>query len=80
MKKLSIFAMTLVLGFGTARFGQAQIEGLTKDKVPPPANKLYEDNLRLPDDAGKLFLPDDAYLVGRCPQARRLMPASMAWR
>jgi len=56
MRKLSIFAMTLVLGFGTARFGQAQIEGLTKDKVPPPANKLYEDNLRLPDDAGKLFL------------------------
>ena len=62
MKKLSIFAMTLVLGFGTACFGQAQLEGLTKDKVPPPANKLYEDNLRLPDDAGKLFLPDDAYL------------------
>jgi hypothetical protein len=62
MKKLSIFAMTLVLGFGTACFGQAQMEGLTKDKVPPPANKLYEDNLRLPDDAGKLFLPDDVYL------------------
>jgi len=43
-------------------FGQAQTEGLTKDTSPPPLNKLYENDLRLPDDAAKLFLPDDAYL------------------
>ena len=30
--------------------------------MPPPASKLYEDNLGLPDDANKLFLPDEAYL------------------
>src|SRR5229473_5839104 len=62
MKKNSVVAMTLVLCFGTACFGQEQLQGLTRDKSPPPANKLYEDNLRLPDDANKLYLPDDAYL------------------
>jgi len=39
---------------------KTQVEGLTRDTSPPPANKLYEDNLRLPDDAGKLFLPDES--------------------
>ena len=43
-------------------FAQAQTGGLTRDTSPPPANKLYENDLRLPDDAAKLFLPDDAYL------------------
>jgi hypothetical protein len=62
MKKLSVVAMALTLGLGTVCFGQEHPEGLTQDKSPPPANKLYEDNLRLPDDAGKLFLPDEAYL------------------
>ena len=62
MKRLSVVAVALTLGLASACFGQAQSEGLTRDKSPPPANKLYEDNLRLPDDASKLFLPDDAYL------------------
>ena len=62
MKKFSVVAMILTLCFGTPCFGQEQLEGLTKDKSSPPANKLYEDNLHLPDDANKLFLPDDAYL------------------
>jgi hypothetical protein len=62
MKRLCVFAMAFALGFGAPCLGQAQQGGLTKDKSPPPSNKLYEDNLRLPDDADKLFLPDDAYL------------------
>src|ERR1700676_4774618 len=62
MKKFSVVAMILTLSCGTLGFGQEQLEGLTKDKSSPPANKLYEDNLHLPDDANKLFLPDDAYL------------------
>ena len=62
MRKSFIVAITLTLGFATPCSGQVHIEGLTKDKSPPPPNKLYEDNLRLPDDADKLFLPDDAYL------------------
>jgi hypothetical protein len=62
MKKLFIVAAFSTLGLGTPWFGQARSEGLTRDTSPPPANKLYEDNLRLPDDAGKLFLPDEAYL------------------
>ena len=51
MRKSFIVAITLTLGFATPCSGQPQIEGLTKDKSPPPPNKLYEDNLRLPDDA-----------------------------
>src|SRR5260221_9934806 len=62
MKKFSVVAMILTVSFGTPCFGQEQLEGLTKDKSSPPGNKLYEDNLHLPDDANKLFLPDDAYL------------------
>jgi hypothetical protein len=62
MKRLFIVATFSTLGLGAPCFGQAQSEGLTRDTSPPPANKLYEDNLRLPDDAGKLFLPDEAYL------------------
>jgi hypothetical protein len=66
MKNFSVAAMTLVLALAAClcrpSFGQTQSEGLTKDKSPPPATKLYENDLRLPDDAGKLFLPDDAYL------------------
>ncbi len=62
LKKLSVVAVALMLGLGARCFAQAQLEGLTRDKSPPPANKLYENNLRLPDDAGRLFLPDDTYL------------------
>jgi len=62
MKKLSVVALILSFGFAAPCLGQEQREGLTKDKSPPPANKLYEDSLGLPDDASKLFLPDDAYL------------------
>jgi peptidase M28-like protein len=62
MKKLFVFAAALAVGFGTPCVGQEHAAGLTKDKSPPPANKLYEDNLGLPDDADKLFLPDEAYL------------------
>jgi len=61
MKKFVIAAMLLVGAAGPC-FAQAQTEGLTKDTSPPPVKKLYEDDLRLPDDAAKLFLPDDAYL------------------
>jgi hypothetical protein len=62
MRRLLIVVTFSTLGLGAPCFGQAQSEGLTRDASPPPANKLYEDNLRLPDDAGKLFLPDEAYL------------------
>ena len=62
MKKMSVVVMTLALGLGSSCLAQQQSEGLTQDKSPPPANKLYEDTLVLPDDANKLFLPDDAYL------------------
>jgi hypothetical protein len=61
-KKFSGAAMILTLGLCAPCLAQDQSEGLTRDKSPPPADKLYEDNLRLPDDADKLFLPDDAYL------------------
>jgi peptidase M28-like protein len=54
-------AATLAL-FATPSFAQMQTKGLTKDKSAPPVKKLYEDDLRLPDDAAKLVLPDDAYL------------------
>src|SRR5580704_563236 len=61
MKKL-VMAATLAVGLGTPCAAQESVAGLTKDKSLPPANKLYEDNLGLPDDANKLFLPNDAYL------------------
>ena len=57
-----VVAAVLWCGAAMPCFGQAQSQGLTEDKSPPPVNKLYEDNLRLPDDSAKLFLPDDAYL------------------
>ena len=64
MKKC--FAAMLVFGLAAACFVQtpstAQTEGLTRDTSPPPPNKIYENDLRLPDDAGKLILPDEAYL------------------
>jgi peptidase M28-like protein len=62
MRKSFIVAMILTFGFAAPCSGQAQFEGLTRDKSLPPTNKLYEDNLRLPNDGGKLLLPDDAYL------------------
>jgi hypothetical protein len=65
MKKFSISAAMLALSLAAPCFAQAQsvqTEGLTKDTSPPPPNKIYENDLRLPDDAGKLILPDDAYL------------------
>src|SRR6266576_5837603 len=62
MKNFFVVATALSIGLATPCFGQPQSEELTSDTSPPPANKLYEDNLRLPDDANKLFLPDDAYL------------------
>jgi hypothetical protein len=68
MKKLFTIAMAFALGFGTFCSGRAQQGGLTKDKSPPPANKLYEDSLRLPDDADKLYLPDEAYLRWPLPK------------
>ena len=61
MKKLVVAAMLLVGAMGPC-FAQAQTEGLTRDTSPPPVKKLYEDDLRLPDDVLKLFLPYDAYL------------------
>jgi Peptidase family M28 len=61
MKRLVIVAM-LLFGAATPCLAQVQSEGLTRDKSAPPVKKLYEDDLRLPDDADKLFLPDDAYL------------------
>ena len=51
MKKFSVAAMILTLGLCAPCLAQEQSEGLTRDKSPPPANKLYEDNLRLQDDA-----------------------------
>ena len=52
MKKLVVAVMFLVGAIGPC-FAQVQTEGLTQDKSPPPAKKLYEDDLLLPDDAGK---------------------------
>ena len=72
--KLAVIAMNIfsiaavLLGFGVVAgfaepcFAQAQTEGLTRDTSPPPLDKLYENDLRLPDDTAKLFLPDEAYL------------------
>ena len=68
MKNFFVVATALSIGLATPCFGQTQSEGLTRDTSPPPANKLYEDNLRLPDDAGKLFLPDEAYLRWPLPK------------
>ena len=66
MRELLALATALAVGFGTLgctpAMSQEHAAGLTKDKSAPPANKLYEDNLVLPDHANKLFLPDDAYL------------------
>jgi hypothetical protein len=60
MKSLLVAAVIVLSA--TPCFSQTQTEGLTGDKSPPPVKKLYEDDLRLPDDTAKLFLPDDAYL------------------
>jgi hypothetical protein len=62
VKRFSIWTIALALGLAAPCSAQEQAAGLTKDKSPPPTNKLYEDNLGLPADANKLFLPDDAYL------------------
>jgi Peptidase family M28 len=64
MKTFSLVILAVAAAFcpGLPCFAQAQTEGLTKDKSPPPIAKLYENDLRLPDDADKLFLPDEAYL------------------
>jgi Peptidase family M28/PA domain len=66
MKTFSVAAVLLAfgvaVGLATPCFAQAQTEGLTKDTSPPPPNKIYENDLRLPDDGAKLFLPDEAYL------------------
>src|SRR6202034_1978376 len=58
--KLVVAAVLLVGAMGPC-CAQAESEGLTKDTSPPPVKNLYEDDLRLRDDAGKFFLPDDAF-------------------
>jgi Peptidase family M28 len=70
MRKIRTLGLMTALAIGLAApcLGQQQAVGLTKNKSPPPANKLYEDNLGLPDDADKLFMPDEAYLRWPLPK------------
>src|SRR4029077_6864346 len=70
MRKSFVVAMTLTLGIATPCSSQAQLEGLTKDKSPPPANRLYEDNLRMPVDADKLLRLDEPYLPWPLPAGK----------
>src|SRR3974377_652185 len=51
MRNSFIVAITLTLVFATPCSGREKIERFTKEKPPPTPSKLYEDTLRLPDDA-----------------------------
>jgi peptidase M28-like protein len=75
VREIWILATALAVVLAAPAMGQEQSAGLTKDKSPPPANKLYEDNLGLPEDANKLFLPDDAYLRWPLPPGEQAYAA-----